>query len=156
MVSLDGRVGVSVFRDPLVRATYGSSDGSSGGRIAALLDNAGTDGRATDRGCARREGSMLLGRKADADVADGIPEVLAANGAVIPEGLSSLETARWGEDGRPMVCDGPGETGRAMRDIVEPAGLVGRGIPPTFPTDGDSGREPGFANRVTCGGGAGV
>ena len=165
MVSLDGRGGVSVILDPFVRAIYGSSEGSSVGRMAALVDNAGTEGRVTDRGCAKREGSMLLGRKPDADVTDGIPEVLVADGAVTPEGLGSLEVPRGGEDSRPTVCDGAGETdrnerlgepGRAMRDVVEAAGLAGRGIPPNFPTDGDSGREPMFASRATCGGGAGV
>jgi hypothetical protein len=163
MVSLDGRGVVSVVRDPFVRATYGSSDGSSG-RIAALLDNVGAEGRVTDRGCARREGSMLLGRKPEADITDGIPEVPAADGAVTPEGLGSLEAPRGGEDGRPVVCNGMGERDRnnrpgepgAMRDIVEAAGLEGRVIAPTFPTDGDSGREPEFASRATCGGGAGV
>ena len=64
-----------------------------------------------------------------------------------------------------MVCNNagetdrngpPGEPGRAMRDIMEAAGLAGRGIPPTFPTDGDSGRELAFTSRATCGGGAGV
>lgn len=64
-----------------------------------------------------------------------------------------------------MVCNGAGETdrndrpgdpGRAMRDIVEAVGLVGRSIPPTFPRDGDAGREPTFASRATCEGGAGV
>lgn len=108
---------------------------------------------------------MLLGRKPEAEVIDGIPEVTVADGTVTPEGLGSLEAPRGGEDARPVVCNGageadrndrPGEPGRAMRDIVEAAGLVGRGIPPAFPTDGDSGREPAFASRDTCGGGAGV
>ena len=94
MVSLDGKGGVSVVRDPFVRDTYGSSDDSSGGRSAALLDNVGGEGRVIDRGCARREGSMLLGRKPDADVTDGIPD-----GAGTPEGLGNLEAAWGGEDG---------------------------------------------------------
>lgn len=98
MVSLGGRGGVSIVRDPFIRATYGSSDGSSVGRIAALVDNAGTEGRVTDRGCAKREGSMLLGRKPDTDVTDGIPEVPIADGAVTPEGLGSLNAPRGGED----------------------------------------------------------
>lgn len=108
---------------------------------------------------------MLLGRKPDADVIDGIPDALVADGAVTPKGPSSLEVPRDGEDNRPVVCKGAGETdrndrlgepGRAMRDVVEAAGLAGRRIPPTFPTDGDSGREPTLVSRATCEGGAGV
>lgn len=163
IVSLDGRGGVSVVRDPFVRATYGSSDGSPAGRIAALVDSAG--GRVTDRGCVKREGSMLLGRKPDAEEIEGIPEVLVADGASTPERPGSLEVTRGGEGNRPVICEGggeralngrPGEPDRAIRDVAEAAGLAGRGIPPTFPTDGDSGREPAFASRATWEGGAGV
>lgn len=162
-VSLDGRDD-SIIREPFVLATYGSSDGSSAGRIAALVDNARAAVRAADLGCAKREGSMLLGRKPDAET-DGIPEVPVADSADILDGPGNLETPRDGEADRAVFCtdvgetdrnNRPGEPGGAMRDAVEAAGLWGRGIPPTLPTDGDSGREPAFTNRVTCAGGAGV
>jgi hypothetical protein len=106
---------------------------------------------------------MLLGREPVGDATVGIAEEVPVGGTVMAKGPGNLET-RGGEDGR-AVCDAAGdadlnvregEPGRAMRDIVDAAGLAGRGIPPDFPTDGDSGREPPLARRVTRAGCAGV
>ena len=43
-----------------------------------------------------------------------------------------------------------------MQERAETAGLVGRGIPPALPIDGESGCMLAFTNRATCDGGAGT
>lgn len=92
---------------------------------------------------------MLFGRGAKGDVTfgkDGPLNVDSPGNPLKVAGPGSLETLA-GETGRSTCGTGEadrsvrtGEEGLAMRDIVEVAGLAGRGTPPDFPL-GDSGRE---------------